>query len=1054
VTEQFVNKATYLLESACLAADTTLLLQGVAGLPTVGTFRMRMGAELLLVTAVNPATSQITVVRGTEQTNAAAQPIGTPLVPTMTAGGMQNWASQFRQQTGQANLTLANGTNSNVTTDGSLSQVIGGPTGACVLGGFSNVSLAALLAGQEMSVTMSVAEPLSVLHNDASSTYKFVTPNGQTYQIGASGGKASFRCSWDPNALGLGSGALRITHNGAQLPITINVREYGATGDGTTDDTTQIKAAIAAFQAAALLTVAGAVRLHFPAGTYIISDELVWTGTNGGLWTGDGQGQTILQEKASVQGLAGKRGMIVRVNCQYTEVRGFTFQGNNHFGAYSSGGSSGTNSYTATSFGYGTPQVGQRVMVRSSDFTKAEYLYVSTVVGNTVTFTKNLVNSYTDGYLVFTMWAGSVIYSDRTIGSALSTHNRTTNCTAGSSSSLCMLAGFANGCYGGGPRIVTSTAASGQKNIVVDDAGGLVHGDTLVFWDNTLTQSETVTVDTISGTTITAMATLGSTHTVTSTKRVYLQSTSDANNEEHSFDHCLVQNADLSGFFFEGQNQLVNRLAGCSVTANCWSGIYAQRGGSANLINSTFSIKTWEFAIGGPQQHPWIIASCASETGGSNPCGMLYAYSGWALQGVDFKLTGYDKKGGPSGFSRVIDVTGYWIKISVVGSSINASGEWGITDLLANGAVNGVERGFIATSGNATSCESLALDGINMVRADSAWMNSCGQTLANGAFISDENHYEAGTFYQIQSSSDVTVRSTTGRLTLQAAGTDMLLRSPFLYDYVDTVHIGTTAEADKAIRDTNVSGYRLYPSTTNTGSLGISGNSWGALYVMAANVGGALTATSSLTQSGGAWSLTGNAASLAKTTSGALTIDGHSEVDLDVNSAQQWSFTGGQMSTAITDYQIQGSASIHLTTTGANRTELTSLGAGGDQVLRASTGYQFFDLINLGTFAEAAKATIDMTVSGYRLYPTTDNTGSIGLATARWGLIRGTVVTSGDLLLEDPDRDVSTWLVREEKSFVLLVNKDTGERRKIATEPLTEDDERELMAVDPTWSQA
>jgi hypothetical protein len=95
MTEQFVNKAIYLLQSACLATDTTLTLQGVMGLPTVAgsTFRLRMVSEILEVTGVNPNTNQIVVVRGTENTVAYGQPVGTPLVPILTSAGLQNFAA-------------------------------------------------------------------------------------------------------------------------------------------------------------------------------------------------------------------------------------------------------------------------------------------------------------------------------------------------------------------------------------------------------------------------------------------------------------------------------------------------------------------------------------------------------------------------------------------------------------------------------------------------------------------------------------------------------------------------------------------------------------------------------------------------------------------------------------------------------------------------------------------------------------------------------------------------------------------------------------------------
>jgi hypothetical protein len=52
----------------------------------------------------------------------------------------------------------------------------------------------------------------------------------------------------------------------------VNVRSYGATGDGATDDTAAIKAAM---KAAMGYDVRGKT-VYFPAGTYVVSDTLLW----------------------------------------------------------------------------------------------------------------------------------------------------------------------------------------------------------------------------------------------------------------------------------------------------------------------------------------------------------------------------------------------------------------------------------------------------------------------------------------------------------------------------------------------------------------------------------------------------------------------------------------------------------------------------------------------------------------------------------------------------------------------------------------------------------
>jgi len=71
---------------------------------------------------------------------------------------------------------------------------------------------------------------------------------------------------------------------------TINVKYYGATGDGTTDDTTAINAAIAAITS----TYA---TLYFPSGTYVVSSTL--TLASSVRVVGDGQASTTVYLKSS-----------------------------------------------------------------------------------------------------------------------------------------------------------------------------------------------------------------------------------------------------------------------------------------------------------------------------------------------------------------------------------------------------------------------------------------------------------------------------------------------------------------------------------------------------------------------------------------------------------------------------------------------------------------------------------------------------------------------------------------------------------------------------------
>lgn len=95
-----------------------------------------------------------------------------------------------------------------------------------------------------------------------------------------------------------------VVRNGAGTPVNIvkdatqaisaelNVKAFGATGDGTTDDTVAIQAALTAIPAAG-------GKVYIPAGTYITSTTLY---IKSATWlAGDGIGVTIIKRKAATQ---------------------------------------------------------------------------------------------------------------------------------------------------------------------------------------------------------------------------------------------------------------------------------------------------------------------------------------------------------------------------------------------------------------------------------------------------------------------------------------------------------------------------------------------------------------------------------------------------------------------------------------------------------------------------------------------------------------------------------------------------------------------------------
>jgi hypothetical protein len=73
------------------------------------------------------------------------------------------------------------------------------------------------------------------------------------------------------------------------------------------------------------------------------------------------------------------------------------------------------------------------------------------------------------------------------------------------------------------------------------------------------------------------------------------------------------------------------------------------------------------------------------------------------------------------------------------------------------------------------------------------------------------------------------------------------------------------------------------------------------------------------------------------------------------------------------------------------------------------------------------------------MYPGVDNTLVNGNASYRWSLVRGVVVTSGDLDLCDEEHGAH-WTIREEPDCIVAVNRMTDQWYKMPLTPLTADE--------------
>jgi hypothetical protein len=101
-----------------------------------------------------------------------------------------------------------------------------------------------------------------------------------------------------------------------KLRDTVSVRDFGAVGDGVTDDTAAIQAA---FTYAATL---GVKRVYFPAGIYKITSPIAITGSNWEIY-GDGESASTI--------LAGADGDMLQIDCRssiyrYVTVRDLAFK--------------------------------------------------------------------------------------------------------------------------------------------------------------------------------------------------------------------------------------------------------------------------------------------------------------------------------------------------------------------------------------------------------------------------------------------------------------------------------------------------------------------------------------------------------------------------------------------------------------------------------------------------------------------------------------------------------------------------------------------------------
>lgn len=163
----------------------------------------------------------------------------------------------------QGTVALVNGLNSNVSVPGAQSSIrFGSYTGAVILGGFAPAT--SPIAGQAYDLSFIVSGQSAVIRNlDASSSSGNQVLTGTGYDVLLPiGSESQCRLVWDATV-----SKYRLQTTGIIQSPEVNPKNFGATGNGSTDDT-------AALQAVAAL--GPGYHIKFQPGTYLFSSNVTF----------------------------------------------------------------------------------------------------------------------------------------------------------------------------------------------------------------------------------------------------------------------------------------------------------------------------------------------------------------------------------------------------------------------------------------------------------------------------------------------------------------------------------------------------------------------------------------------------------------------------------------------------------------------------------------------------------------------------------------------------------------------------------------------------------
>lgn len=626
-----------------------------------------------------------------------------------------------------------------------------------------------------MTVTLVSGNVLTLLNNGGPTNVAPLStvPGGSVIAVSSTNAPIGASAPGEGQALVLSSGE----YEPMGVHTVLNVKKFGAKGDGLTDDTAAIQAALNAF--AALCSTPDAVQngaapeLFFPAGQYLISSMLTLTGVYGGVIRGAGSGCTTIFEYgaptlANPSGsfphpLLGQPAMLRRINCQKNHIDGFLFYAAQTHMVVSGAVSAGTSTITiSASFGqFAQLAVGMRVALWQGAGSgvaaggASEILTVASINSGagTITFSAPCILNYvtTGGasvHLACGVYSCLDEHSDATLPSwahGASGANTASDCIFGNTNgNLGALLGAATTCNGGGPVRITSNIVGGSSTTcTVEDAGQLANlpsGASCYILDNYFTQNDFFTIASVNITTNTV--TFGTkpalSHSSTLNAMVFVQS--DANNDRHRYDNCLG-NSVVGAFGIEGLNSLQNSYPKSESSQNYCS-FYAPRGGSANLTDFKHGSVAWCLVVGGYMAHPYVMIGGYSE----DAAGLLYVDPSFNSESVDVRVEGFELKGVPA--SVITATATRLIKIRVSDSQLALSANCSMSVTDSSGTGNGA---FVSFDGTTTSgIASITLSGVRM-RDDSFYPAGAPSTsLSSGADITGRPVYGTGISLGVQ----------------------------------------------------------------------------------------------------------------------------------------------------------------------------------------------------------------------------------------------------------------------------------------------------------------